>query len=162
MVLYLLWIVVLTAPLVALTLTARGAPLRRATSGTGCVAAANDPMAATVLPEVAAGAFRRREHSREFRWGRGIVSITQGAGPPDAELTVGRRIAITEFSVDFVDVRLEDPSGHPAKSDSSSAPTRPVHPERSAGDGSPKTNISTLIAILRKESSCPLRSPAVD
>jgi hypothetical protein len=121
--LYLIWIVVLTAPLIALALTARGVPLRRATSGTGCAAAANDATAATVPPEVAAGAFRRREHSREFRWGRSI---------------------------------------HPAMSNLCSAPTRPVHPERSADDGSPKTNISTLIAILRKESSCPLRSPAVD
>jgi hypothetical protein len=161
MVLYLLWIMVLTAPMVALTLAARGVPLRRTTSGTGCVATANDATAATAPPGVA-GAFWQREHSREFKLGRGVVSITQSAGPPDAELTEGRRIAITEFSVDFVDVRFENPSGHPAMSNSSSARTPPVQPDRSAGDGSQKTNISTLIAFLRKDSSCPLRSPAVD
>jgi hypothetical protein len=87
MVLFLLWIMVLTAPLAALTLTARWAPLRRTTSGTGCVATANDATAATVPPEVA-GAFWRREHSREFKLGRGIVSVIQSAGPPDEELTV--------------------------------------------------------------------------
>jgi hypothetical protein len=104
MVLYLLWAVVLTAPLIATTLTARRAPLRRMTSGTGCVATANGATAATVPPEVA-GAVQRREHSREFPSGRGIVSITQSAGPPGAGLIVGRRIAITDFSDDIVDAR---------------------------------------------------------
>jgi hypothetical protein len=75
MVLSLFWIAVLTAPLIALTLTARSAPFRRTTRGTGCVATANDATAATVPPEVA-GALRRREHSREFPLGRRIVSIT--------------------------------------------------------------------------------------
>lgn len=67
MVLNLLWIFVLTAPLIALTLTVRRAPSRGTTSGTGCVATENDATAATVPTEVA-GAFWRRPHSRRFQF----------------------------------------------------------------------------------------------
>ena len=128
MVLYLLWIVTLTAPLIALTLTAGCAPLPRTASETGFVATANDATAAAVPPDVA-GEFWKREHSREIKFGRGgIVSIIERAGPPDEELTVGRRVAITEFSVEFVDVQFQNPFGHPTMINSSSAPTLPVQP----------------------------------
>ena len=128
MVLYLLWIVILTAPLIALTLTAGCAPLPRTASETRFVATANDATAAAVPPEVA-GEFWKREHSREIKFGRGgIVSIIESVGPLDEELTVGRRVAITEFSVEFVDVQFENPFGHPTMIKSSSAATRLVQP----------------------------------
>ena len=128
MVLYLLWIVTLTAPLIALTLTAGCTPLPRTASETGFVATANDATAAAVPPDVA-GEFWKREHSREIKFGRGgIVSIIERAGPLDEELTVGRRVAITEFSVEFVDVQFENPFGHPTMINSSSATTLPVQP----------------------------------
>jgi hypothetical protein len=128
MVLYLLWIVTLTAPLIALTLATGCTPLPRTASGTGFVATANDATAAAVPPGVA-GEFWTREHSREIQFGRGgIVSVIERAGPPDEELTVGRRVAITEFSVEFVDVQSQNPFGHPTMVNSSSAPTVPVQP----------------------------------
>ena len=83
-------------------------PLPRTASETGFVATANDATAAAVPPDVA-GQFWKREHSREIKFGRGgIVSIIERAGPPDEELTVGRRVAITEFSVEFVDVQFAE------------------------------------------------------
>jgi hypothetical protein len=135
MVLYLLWIVTLTAPLIALTLTAGCTPLPRTASETGFVATANDAADAAVPPGVAgelpdvAGQFWRREHSREISFGRGgIVSIIERTGPPDEELTAGRRVAITEFSVEFVAVQFQNPFGHPTMINSSSAPTLPGEP----------------------------------
>src|SRR5271163_3373473 len=53
MVLYLLWILTLTAPLIALTLTAGCAPLPRTASETSFVTTANDAAAVAVPPEVA-------------------------------------------------------------------------------------------------------------
>jgi hypothetical protein len=49
MVLYLLWIVILTAPLIALTLTAGSAPLPRTASETSFVTTANDAAAVAVF-----------------------------------------------------------------------------------------------------------------
>jgi hypothetical protein len=49
MVLYLLWIVILTAPLIALTLTAGSAPLPRMASETSFVTTANDAAAVAVF-----------------------------------------------------------------------------------------------------------------
>ena len=60
MVLYLFWIVTLTAPLIALMLTAGCTPLPRPVSETGFVATANDATAAAVPPDVA-GQFWKRE-----------------------------------------------------------------------------------------------------
>jgi hypothetical protein len=128
MVLYLLWIVTLTAPLIALSLTVGCAPIPRTASETGFVATAHDTAAAAVTPQVAEE-FWKREHSREIKLGRGgIVSIIDRTGPPDEELTVGRRVAITEFSVEFIDVQLQNPFGHPRTINSSSAPTLPGEP----------------------------------
>ena len=77
---------------------------------------------ATAVPPDVAGQFWKREHSREIKFGRsGIVSIIERAGPPDEELTVGRRVAITEFSVEFVDVQFQNPFGHPTMINSSPA-----------------------------------------
>jgi hypothetical protein len=127
-VLNLLSILTLTAPLFALTLTAGCAPIPRTASETSFVATTSDATVATVPPEVA-GEFWQREHSREIKFGRGgIVSIIESAGPLDEELTVGRRVAMTEFSVEFIDVKFENPFGHPTMINSSSAPTRPVQP----------------------------------
>jgi hypothetical protein len=128
MVLYLLWILTLTAPLIALALTAGCAPIPMMASETGFVATASDATVATVPPEVA-GEFWQREHSREIKFGRGgIVSIIESAGLLDEELTIGRRVAMTEFSVEFVDVKFENPFGHPTMINSSSARARPVQP----------------------------------
>jgi hypothetical protein len=128
MVLYILWIVTLTAPLIALTLTAGCTALPRPASETGFVATANDATAAAVPPDVAAELWKR-EQSHEIQFGRGgIVSFIERAGPPDEELTVGQRVAITEFSVEFVDVQFQNPFGHPTTINSSSAPTQPVEP----------------------------------
>jgi hypothetical protein len=128
MVLCLVWILILTAPLIALMATAGCAPLPRVASETGLVATRHDATPAAVPPEVA-GEFWKRERSREIRLGRGgIVWILESSGPPDEELTVGRRVAITEFSVEFVDVRLENPFGRPTMINSSAAPTRAVQP----------------------------------
>jgi hypothetical protein len=128
MVLYLFWIVTLTAPLIALALSAGCAPLPRKASETRFVADANDATAAA-LPHEVAGEFWKREHSREIKFERGgIVSIIESAGPLDEELTVARRVAITEFIVEFVDVQIENPFGHPTTIKSSSAPTRAVEP----------------------------------
>ena len=88
MVLYLFWFVTLTAPLIALMLSAGCTPLPRVASETGFVATAHDATAATVAPEVA-GEFWKRDHSREIKFGpAGIVSIIERAGPPDEELTM--------------------------------------------------------------------------
>jgi hypothetical protein len=128
MVLYLFWIVTLTAPLIALTLTAGCTPLPRTASEKGFVATAYDATAAAVPPDVARE-FWTREHSREIKFGRGgIVSIIEKTGPPDEELTVGRRVAITEFSVEFVDVQFQNPFGHPTMIKSSPAPALPAQP----------------------------------
>jgi hypothetical protein len=128
MVLYLLWILTLTAPLIALTLTAGCTPLPRMASGTGFVATASDAEAAAVPPDVA-GQFWKRERSREIKFERGgIVSIIERSGPPDEELTVGRRVAITEFGVEFVDVQFQNPFGRPTTIKSSSPSTLPVQP----------------------------------
>ena len=67
MVLCLLWMVVLTAPLIALTLTARPAPSRRTDSGKGRAETADDATVATV-PTVVSGAFWRRGHPRRFQF----------------------------------------------------------------------------------------------
>ncbi len=69
MVLYILWVVTLTAPVIALTLTAGCTPLRRTASETSFIATANEATAATVPPDVA-GEFWKREHSREVNEGR--------------------------------------------------------------------------------------------
>jgi hypothetical protein len=133
MVLYLLWIMTLTAPLIALTLTAGCTSLPMTASETGFVATANGATAAAVPPDVA-GQFWKREHSREIKFGRGgIVSIIERSGPPDEELTVGRRVAITEFSVEFVDVQFQNPFGHPAMINSASAPAPTVQPGTDLG-----------------------------
>ncbi len=148
MVLYLLWILTLTAPLIALTLTAGCTPLPRTASETGFVATANDATAAAVPPDVA-GEFWKREHSREIRFGLGgIVSIIERAGPPDEELTVGRRVAITEFNVELVDVQLQNPFGHPTTISPSSAPTPPVEPGTDSSSGrTTQTPMSTVDQI---------------
>jgi hypothetical protein len=128
MVLYLLWIITLTAPLIALTLTAGCTPLPRPALETGFVATADDAAAAAV-PSNVAGHFWKREHSREISFGRGgIVSIIERSGPPDEGLTAGRRVALTEFSVEFVDVQFQNPFGSPTVINSPSAPTLPVQP----------------------------------
>jgi hypothetical protein len=125
MVLCLVWILILTAPLIALMATAGCAPLPRVASETGLVATRHDATPAAVPPEVA-GEFWKRERSREIRLGRGgIVWILESSGPPDEELTVGRRVAITEFSVEFVDVQFQNPFGRPTMIKTSAAPTLP-------------------------------------
>jgi hypothetical protein len=92
MVLYLLWLLILSAPLIALTLTAGCTPLQRTVSETRFVATASDATAAAE-PEEAAGKFWKREHSREIKiWRGGIVSIIEREGPLDEELTVGRPV----------------------------------------------------------------------
>jgi hypothetical protein len=153
MVLYLLWIVTLTAPVIALTLTAGCTPLPRKASETRFVAAAHDTTAndatannatannaaAAAVPTDAAGDFWKREQSREIKFGRGgIVSIIERAGPTDEELTWGRRVAITEFSVEFVDVQFQNPFGHPTMINVSSAKALPAEP--ATDSGSARTN----------------------
>ena len=128
MVLYLLWIVTLTAPLIALTLAAGCAPLPRRALKRASSRTRNDAADAAVASSVA-GEFWKRENSREIKLGRGgIVSIIERTGPPDEELTFGRRVAITEFSVEFVDVQFQNPFGHPTMIMNSSAPTWPGQP----------------------------------
>jgi hypothetical protein len=128
MVLYLVWIMILTAPLIALTLTAGCAPLPRTASETSFTTTANDAAAVAVPPEVA-GEFWKREISREIKFVRGgIVSVIESVGPTDEELTVGRRVAMTEFSVEFVEVQFANPFGHPMVIKSSSASTGAVQP----------------------------------
>ena len=86
MVLYLFWIFTLTAPLLALAITTGCTPLRRATFETRFVATGNDERASAVPPGVA-GEVRKREPSREIKFGRGgIVWIIERTGPTDEEL----------------------------------------------------------------------------
>jgi hypothetical protein len=128
MLLYLLWFVTLTAPLVALTLTAGCTPLPKMTSEKGFVATTHDATAA-VVPSDVSGELWKREPSREIQFGRGgIVSITERTGPSDEELTLGQRVAITEFSVEFVDVQFQNPFGYPTMIKSSPAPDLPAPP----------------------------------
>ena len=113
MVLSLLWVVTLTAPLVALLLsTGCAGPVPGAVSEVSFIATA--PKATELVPRDTAGQYWKRGQSREIKLGpAGIVSIIERAGPPDEELTRGRRIAITEFSVEFVDVQIPNPFVHP-------------------------------------------------
>ncbi len=151
MVLSLLWFVTLTAPLIALMLSAGCTALPRAVSETGFVATAPNATAAAVPPDVA-GQYWKRDQSREIKFGpAGIVSIIERAGPPDEELTRGRRVAITEFSVEFVDVQFQNPFGHPTMIKSSPAepaPTLPVQPGMElSGVGTTLTPMSTADQI---------------
>jgi hypothetical protein len=92
MVLYLLWLLTLSAPLIALALTAGCTPLQRTVSETRFVATASDATDAAA-PGEAAGQSWKREHSREIKfWRGGIVSIIEREGPLDEELTSGRRL----------------------------------------------------------------------
>jgi hypothetical protein len=147
-VLYLFWFVTLTAPLIALTLTAGCAPLPRTPSESGLVATTYGATAAAVPPDVD-GDFWTREHSREIKFGRGgIVSIIDRAGPLDEELTVGRRVAITEFSVEFVDVQFQNPFGHPTVINSSPAAALPAPPGTDSSSAhSEQTPMSTADQI---------------
>jgi hypothetical protein len=147
MLLYLLWILTLTAPLAALSLTAGCTPLPRTPSETGFVATANDATATAVPPDIA-GQFWKRENSREIKFGRGgIVSIIETVGPLNEELIVGRRVAITEFSVEFVDVQFENPFGHPTMIKSPSAPPLPVQP---GADRNSDLTTQTLMATANQ------------
>ncbi len=122
MVLSLLWVVTLTAPLIALMLSAGCTVLPGPVSEVGFVTTAPNATAALVPPD-AAGQYWKRVQSREIKLvPTGIVSIIERAGPADDELTKGRRIAITEFSVEFVDVQFRNPFGHPTLIKSSRAP----------------------------------------
>ena len=132
MVLSLLWVVTLTAPLIALMLSAGCTALPRPVSEVGFVTTSPNATAAEVPPDVARQ-YWKRDQSREIKLGpAGIVSIIERAGPPDEELTKGRRVAITEFSVEFVDVQFQNPFGHPTMVKSLPAPvpapTLPVQP----------------------------------
>lgn len=123
MVLSLLWFVTLTAPLIALMLSAGCTTLPRAVSETGFVATTPSATPAVVPPDVAAQ-YWKRDQSREIKYGpAGIVSIINRDGPPDEELTRGRRVAITEFSVEFVDLQFQNLFGHPTTIKSSPAET---------------------------------------
>jgi hypothetical protein len=53
---------------------------------------------------------RSRPHEIGFTPGR-IIFVEEKGGQPDAELTAGRRIAITEFAVEFVNVQFQKPFG---------------------------------------------------
>ena len=61
----------------------------------------------------------------------------------------GRRVAITEFNVEFVDLQFQNPFGHPTMIDSPSAPTRsadaagPARREPSGVDQGGKSAMST-------------------
>ena len=139
MVLSFLWIVTLTAPLIALMLSAGCAALPKPVSETRLVTTAPNATSTAVPPDVA-GQYWKRDQSREIKFGpAGIVSIIERAGPPDEELTKGCRVAITEFSVEFVEVQFQNPFGHPTRNKRSNSKV-----------------------ILRKEFSCPLRNPAFD
>ena len=121
MVLSFLWIVTLTAPLIALMLSAGCAALPKPVSETRFVTTAPNATATEVPPDVA-GQYWKRDQSREIKFGpAGIVSIIERAGPPDEELAKGRRVAITEFSVEFVEVQFQNPFGHPTMIKSSPA-----------------------------------------
>ena len=93
MVLYFLWLVVLSAPLIALTLTAGCTPLQRTVSETRFVATTASDATPAAEPQEAAGQFRKRGHSREIKFVRGgIVTIIEREVPLDDESTVGRRV----------------------------------------------------------------------
>jgi hypothetical protein len=53
---------------------------------------------------------RSRPHEIGFTPGR-IIFVEEKDGQPDVELTAGRRIAITEFAVEFVNVQFQKPFG---------------------------------------------------
>ncbi len=87
MVLSLLWVVTLTAPLIALMLSAGCTALPRPDSEVGFVTTAPNATAAQVPPDEA-GRYWKRDQPREIKLGRGgIVWIIKRAGPPDDELT---------------------------------------------------------------------------
>ena len=114
MVLSLLWIVTLTAPLIALMLSAGCAALPRPVSETELCHDRAECDGYRTFHLTSPGQYWKRDQSREIKLGpAGIVSIIERAGPPDEELTRGRRVAITEFSVEFVEVQFQNPFGHP-------------------------------------------------
>ena len=132
MVLSFFWVATLTAPLIALMLSAGCSVLPRPVSEARFVTTSPNATAGE-LPADVSGQYWKREQSREIKLGpAGIVSIIERAGPPDEELTKGRSVAITEFSVEFVDMQLENPFGHPLMIKSVpahvSAPAAPVQP----------------------------------
>ena len=82
MVLSLLWVMTLTAPLIALMLSAGCTASPRPVTEVGFVTTAPDPTGAPIPPHVAAQ-YWKRERSREIKLGpAGIVSIIERAGPP--------------------------------------------------------------------------------
>ncbi len=86
-----------------------------------------------------ANKYWKRERSREIKVGpTGIVSAIARDGPPDEGLSRGCRVAITEFSVEFVDTRVPNPFAGPVTIRSLSArvfePARPVAPGTAPGD----------------------------
>jgi hypothetical protein len=128
MVLSFLWVVTLTAPLIALMLSAGCSAVPRPVSEVRYVATGPNATAAQVSSDVA-GRYWKREQSREIKLGpAGIVSIIDRAGPPDEELSKGRRIAITEFSVEFVDAQIQNPFGHPTLIKTHAALAGPTQP----------------------------------
>ena len=134
MVLSLFWVVTLTAPLIALMLSAGCSALPRPVSEARFVATTPNATAAE-LPADGSGQYWKREQSREIKLGPAwIVQIIERAGPLDEELHRGRRVAVTEFNVEIVDVLFQNPFGHPTMIKSSSAPmpapTLPVLPGR--------------------------------
>ena len=147
MVLSLLWVITLTAPLIALMLSAGRAALPRVVSEARFVTTSPNATAGE-LPADVSGQYWKREQSREIKLGRvWIVSIIERAGPPDEELTKGCRVAITEFSVEFVDMQLVNPFGHPTMIKSLPAqvpaPATPVQPGmESSGAGTRPTPMS--------------------
>jgi hypothetical protein len=148
MLLSLFWVATLTAPLIALMLTTGCSAVPRPVSEVGFKTTTPNATAVDVPPDVS-GSYWKRQESREIKLGAPwIVSIIERAGPPDEELHPGRRIAITEFSVEFVDVQFKNPFGHPTTINSASAPkaapTLPVQPGMEpSGVGARPTPLST-------------------
>ena len=127
-------VVTLTVPLIALMLSAGCSALPRPVSELRFVATTPNATAAE-LPADGSGQYWKREQSREIKLGPAwIVQIIERAGPLDEELHRGRRVAVTEFNVEIVDVLFQNPFGHPTMIKSSSAPmpapTLPVLPGR--------------------------------
>ena len=81
MVLYLLWVVTLTAPLIALMLSAGCTALPRPASETGFVTTAPNAAAAAVPPDVA-GQYWKRDQSHEIKFGRGRDRLDHREGRP--------------------------------------------------------------------------------
>ena len=126
----LLWVVTLMAPLVALMLSAGCSALPRSVSEAHFVSTSPNATAAE-RSAVLSGQYWKREQSREIKLGpAGIVSIIERDGARDEELHRGCRVALTEFSVEFVDVQFQNPFGHPTMIDSHSGlagtPRQPV------------------------------------